>query len=197
MARQPVQINPGKNKRVALLAGALGLGMLGLAFASVPLYSLFCRVTGFAGTTQRAEASPNQVLDQQVTIRFDANVSEKLKWHFRADDSLVSVRLGEQKLAHYRATNSGTTDTVGTAVFNVTPESAGAYFNKLQCFCFTEQKLKPGETADMPVVFFVDPAMAKDPETKDIREITLSYTFYPADPSAKAGDKPSPVALSN
>ena len=171
----------GKNRRVAAIASGAALAMLGLAYASVPLYALFCQATGFGGTTQRADAAPEQASDQTISIRFDANTAGSLGWTFHAEQVTMLVKVGEQNMAHYRATNISDQELTGTAVFNVTPVSAGAYFNKIQCFCFTEQKLAAGETVDLPVVFFVDPAFLDDPDTRSIREITLSYTFYPVD----------------
>ena len=168
-----------KNRRVAAYASGVAIAMLGLAYASVPLYALFCQATGFGGTTQRADAAPEQASEQTISIRFDANTAGSLGWSFHAEQVTMMVKVGEQNMAHYRATNISDRELTGTAIFNVTPVSAGAYFNKIQCFCFTEQTLKPGETADLPVVFFVDPAILDDPDTKSIREITLSYTFYP------------------
>ncbi len=184
--RQPVEINPAKNRRVALMAGALVASMVGLAYASVPLYALFCQVTGYGGTTQRAEAAPSQITDTKITVRFDANIAPSLNWTFNPVQQSEIVKIGEQTLAHYEALNLSKETLTGTAVFNVTPPEAGAYFSKIQCFCFTEQTLKPGERVDMPVVYFVDPEILRDPDTKSIREITLSYTFYPADTKSAA-----------
>lgn len=172
--------NP-RNLRVALMAASVAAGMVGLSFASVPLYRLFCQVTGFGGTTQRADAAPEQVSDKIVSVRFDANTSEKLPWAFHPVQNTVNVRVGEQSMAYYEAINRSGETLTGTAVFNVTPPQAGAYFNKIQCFCFTEQTLQPGESIEMPVSFFVDPDMLEDPDAAGIKEITLSYTFYPVD----------------
>ena len=176
-----------KNRRVAAIAGGGAIVMLGLAYASVPLYALFCQATGFGGTPQRAAAAPLETAPQSIAIRFDANTSGSLDWSFHAAQTTMIVKLGEQTLAHYRAANTSNRQLTGTAVFNVTPVSAGIYFNKIECFCFTEQTLDPGESADLPVAFFVDPAIMKDPDTRSIKEITLSYTFYPV-------DKPRPVS---
>ena len=170
-----------RNLRVALMAAAVSAGMVGLSFASVPLYRLFCQVTGFGGTTQRAESAPAEVLNKTVSVRFDANTSEKLKWAFHPLQGPVTVKFGEQSMAYYEAVNRSDETLTGTAVFNVTPPQAGAYFNKIQCFCFTEQTLKPGEKIEMPVSFFVDPDMLNDADAAGIQEITLSYTFYPVD----------------
>jgi cytochrome c oxidase assembly protein subunit 11 len=149
----------------------------------VPLYSLFCQVTGFGGTPQRAASAPapSSASAKTVTIRFDANTSANLQWTFHPVVTAMTVGYGEQQMAHYRAVNTSDHAVTGSAVFNVTPVNAGAYFNKIQCFCFTEQTLKPGESIDMPVVFFVDPDMIDDPDARNIKEITLSYTFYPVD----------------
>lgn len=170
-----------KNLRVAGAAGGVALVMLGLAYASVPLYSLFCRATGFGGTTQRAASAPQDAVEQTIAIRFDANIAGSLDWTFHPEKTTMTVKVGEQNMAHYRAVNTADRELIGSAVFNVTPVTAGVYFNKIQCFCFTEQTLKAGESADLPVVFFVDPAILDDPDTKSIKEITLSYTFYPVD----------------
>lgn len=170
-----------KNARVAVAAGGFALFMLGMAFAAVPLYQIFCQVTGFGGTTQRAEAPSDTVLDKVVSVRFDSNVSGGLGWKFEPVVKTVDVRVGENALAFYRATNISEKPLVGTASFNVAPLSVGAYFAKIECFCFTEQRLEPGQSVEMPVSFFVDPEFAKDKDTKGISQITLSYTFYPVD----------------
>jgi len=167
------------NLRTVFLCLGMTFGMLGMSYAAVPLYAWFCQVTGYAGTTQRAEATTGEVLNKMITVRFDANVSQDLPWTFEAQQREVSLKIGEQKQVSYRATNDGRTANFGTATFNVTPGVAGAYFNKIQCFCFTEQELKPGQSIDMPVVFFVDPDIVNDPLLKDTKEITLSYTFFP------------------
>ncbi len=173
--------NVEKNKmRVATLAGAVALGMVGLSYAAVPLYALFCQTTGFGGTPQIASAAPKETSDQSITIRFDANTSSELGWTFQPKQQRMTVKLGEIALAEYEATNHSSTVVTGTAVFNVTPSAAGAYFNKIECFCFTEQVLNPGQTASMPVQYFVDPAILENPDAAGIKEITLSYSFYPA-----------------
>lgn len=169
----------GRNRRTALMATAGVAGMVALSFASVPLYDLFCRVTGFGGTTQQADAAPDRVLDRQVTVRFDASTNQDLPWRFRPSQQPMAVNVGETHLAFYRADNLAEADTFGTATFNVTPLKAGQYFVKIDCFCFTEQKLASGEGVDMPVTFFVDPAIAEDPNLDDVNTITLSYTFFP------------------
>ena len=170
-----------RNARVVLMSTATVAVMIGLTYASVPLYRLFCQVTGFGGTIQRAEEAPNKVLDKTISVRFDANTSGKLPWSFHPVKSAVKVKFGEQEMAYYEAVNHSDKTITGSAVFNVSPPQAGAYFNKIQCFCFTEQTLKPGEKIEMPVTFFVDPDMLKDPDAAGVDEITLSYTFYPVD----------------
>ena len=184
-----------RNQRVALVCAAIAVGMVGLAYASVPLYRLFCQMTGFAGTTQRVERPSTTVLDRIIRVRFDANVGPGLSWDFQAVTSTIDVRVGENALAFYKVTNRSDKAVVGTATFNVTPDQAGGFFNKIQCFCFTEQRLEPGETVEMPVSFFVDPAIVTDTDGAKIRDITLSYTFYPVDhPKAKAaGAEPAPA----
>ncbi len=167
-----------RNQRTAVLASGIIVGMLGLTAASVPLYDLFCRVTGFGGTTQVAEASPEAVTDHVVRVSFNADREPDLPWRFQAAQRRMEVRLGENHLAFYTAENRSDRPIVGRAVYNVTPHKAGAYFAKVHCFCFEEQLLLPGETVEMPVSFFVDPAMLDDVNTADIHEITLSYTFF-------------------
>jgi len=169
-----------KNRTVGIRAALFGLVMLGVAFAAVPLYRIFCQVTGFGGTTMKAEAAPGAVAGQ-VGVRFDANISPMLPWKFEPEQATVRIQPGARTTINYRASNYTARKTVGTATFNVTPESAGKYFSKIECFCFTEQTLKGGESVRMPVVFFVDPKLREDPDTKHIDEITLSYTFYPVE----------------
>jgi cytochrome c oxidase assembly protein subunit 11 len=172
-----------RHRHVALLLTLLTAGMLGMAFAAVPIYRLVCQVTGFGGTTQRADAAPQSGSDRTVTVRFDANVANGLGWSFKPETTSVEVKLGESQLAFFRASNPARSAVSGIATFNVTPEIAGAYFNKIQCFCFEQQTLGPGETVEMPVSFFVDPAILDEPGGRGIREITLSYTFYPSAPA--------------
>jgi cytochrome c oxidase assembly protein subunit 11 len=169
-----------RNARLAwTLAGAVG-GMLALAYAASPLYDMFCRATGFGGTPQVAQAGERPILSRTVNVRFDSNVDANLPWRFSPLEREVKVKLGEERLVHYRVTNVSQRPIVGTSTYNVTPETAGAWFNKLQCFCFTEQLLLPGQSMDMPVVFFVDPEMDKDRRYDNIRTVTLSYTFFEA-----------------
>jgi cytochrome c oxidase assembly protein subunit 11 len=168
--------------RTALLAVLGVCFMTGLGFASVPLYSMFCAATGLNGTTQRGLVAPGAVVGAgRVQIDFDTNVSAKLPWKFAAEHPSETVDVGARDMAFFTATNTSDKPVTGTATFNVTPAQAGKYFTKIQCFCFTQQTLKPGETARMPVIFFVDPKMLDDPDAKDIKTITLSYTFYPVD----------------
>lgn len=162
---------------------AFVVGMTGMAYAAVPLYDMFCRVTGYNGTTQRVEQASDVILDEKVRVTFDANTSGGLPWEFKPVQRDIDVRIGETVQVMYRAKNLSSKPTTGQATFNVTPMQAGAYFNKVQCFCFTETTLQPGEEMEMPVVFFVDPDMVKAVETKDIKTLTLSYTFYPREPS--------------
>jgi cytochrome c oxidase assembly protein subunit 11 len=160
-----------------------GLAMLGLAFASVPLYRIFCAVTGFGGTTMKADAAPGAVAGE-VGVRFDANISPTLPWRFEPEQATVRIQPGARTTISYRAINLTARRTTGTASFNVSPAQAGKYFSKIECFCFTEQTLKGGESVRMPVIFFVDPKLRTDPDTRDIDEITLSYTFYPVETAA-------------
>lgn len=172
------------NRVVAAVCLAFFTGMVGMAYAAVPLYSLFCQVTGYGGTTQRTTQYADRVLDRDITIRFDAN-SAGIPWKFEPVARAMTIKIGETAQAHYTATNLSDKPVTGRATFNVTPELAGAYFNKVECFCFTDTTLKPGETLDMPVVFYVDPDIVDLPEMKDVKTITLSYTMFPTE-----GDKP-------
>jgi len=173
------------NARTALMMAAIVLAMLGLAFASVPLYRLFCQVTGLNGTPQRAERAPGAVAGE-IGVRFDANVDSRVPWRVEPEQRTVRIAPGARIEVAYLATNLRAAPTSATATFNVSPDQAGQYFNKIECFCFTEQTLKGGETARMPVVFFVDPRIAEDKDTKSIDEITLSYTFYPVESGVAA-----------
>jgi cytochrome c oxidase assembly protein subunit 11 len=173
-----------RNARTAFLAAIMVCGMTGLAFASVPLYRLFCQVTGFAGTTRMAvgEEAPGAT-GRMISVRFDANTAPSLPWGFEPVDTHRNVAVGARNIALYTARNLSDRPVTGTATFNVTPSQAGQYFTKIQCFCFTEQRLNPGQEMQMPVVFYVDPRIMDDPDARDISEITLSYTFYPVDPA--------------
>lgn len=190
-AKTPQLQNATQHRRVALLAGGLAIFMLAMTYAAVPLYQIFCQVTGFAGTTQRAMAAPETVLERSVTIRFDSNVTGGLGWTFKPVEPSLDVKIGENRLAFYRATNLSNVPLTGTASFNVAPEAAGFYFSKIECFCFQEQTLQPGETVEMPVSFFVDPDIANDPDARHLTQITLSYTFYPVAEKRAELTKPS------
>ncbi len=186
-----------RNRRTGLIMGGVALGMLGLGFAAVPLYRIFCQVTGFAGTTMRvseAQAASIKVGSGQISVRFDANVDRDLAWRFSPQQVTQAMRIGQRKQAFYYAENTSSRPITGVASFNVQPEQAGKYFNKIQCFCFNQQTLAPGQKVDMPVIYFVDPAIATDPDTRDIKQITLSYTFHKAaDDGAKALDRADPA----
>ncbi len=170
-----------RNRFVGLAVVAMVFGMIGLAYASVPLYRLFCQVTGYGGTPQVVgEELEHKVLKQKIKVRFNADVNRALDWQFKPVQNQVEIHIGEETLAFFHALNRSDENITGTATFNVTPLKAAPYFNKVQCFCFTEQKLAPGESADMPVSFYVDPAIMDDPNTQEIKTITLSYTFYRA-----------------
>jgi cytochrome c oxidase assembly protein subunit 11 len=171
------------------------LGMTGAAFAAVPLYKRFCQATGFDGTVRRAVAKPTRVLDRTITVRFDANV-RGVPWDFGPDQVSQTIRIGQTGLAFFHVTNHGDKPVTGHAAYNVVPEGAAQYFEKLQCFCFTDQTLQPGQSVDFPVVYFVDPKYAADPETRDGQQVTLSYTFFPvaaaAGPGKSAAAAPKP-----
>ncbi|CAM4072554.1 Cytochrome c oxidase assembly protein CtaG [Novosphingobium lubricantis] len=186
-----------RNRRTGILAAAGALAMLGLGYASVPLYRLFCQVTGYGGTTQRAgedALAGVKVSGKTITVRFDANVARELPWVFKPEQVKQELRIGERKIATFSAHNLSGRTITGTAVFNVSPEQAGRYFNKIQCFCFTEQVLKPGEDVRMPVIYYVDPAILDDPAAQNIAEITLSYTFNETPESAAAAKSPAKLA---
>lgn len=181
---QPTDDLAAKNRLIGFRAALFGLAMLGLAFASVPLYRIFCQVTGFGGQTMRATAAPGAV-EGQIGVRFDANISGGLPWTF-TPAAPIAIHPGARTTINYESANLAGKPTTGRAVFNVSPTQAGAYFSKIECFCFTEQTLKAGEKVKMPVVFFVDPKIRTDPATRDIDEITLSYTFYPVENPARS-----------
>jgi cytochrome c oxidase assembly protein subunit 11 len=174
-----------RHTRVAVACATLVVAMGGLAYASVPLYELFCQVTGYGGTTQRVENAPAAISDREVTVRFDSNISTGLNWKFYPQQRSVKVKYGEVVKINYYAENLGAETGTGTATFNVTPEQSGAYFNKIACFCFTETVVNPGEKLEMPVTFFVDPAFYETEEGRDIHTITLSYTFFGVDKADK------------
>jgi cytochrome c oxidase assembly protein subunit 11 len=170
-----------KNRRIGLMALFLVVCMTGLAFASVPLYNLFCRVTGFGGTTQTAEAVPDKVLDREVTVRFNTDVNGNLPWSFAAETRQATLNIGQDMLINFKARNTSEEAVAGTAIYNVTPPKVGKYFHKVQCFCFDKQILAPGQAMNMPVLFYVDPALDEDPYMDDVKNITLSYTFFKTD----------------
>ena len=182
----PVTIDAARNKRVAIYVVASFFFMLGASYAAVPLYDLFCKTTGYGGTTMVATRAPDQISDRVFSIRFDANVAAGLGWRFEPEVTEIKVRAGEVKTVGYTLRNLRQEATTGIASYNVTPEQTGGYFNKIACFCFTEQTLAPGEARTEEVVFFVDPAISKDRELDSVHTITLSYTFFPA----KSGNKP-------
>jgi cytochrome c oxidase assembly protein subunit 11 len=169
-----------RNRATALVVIGAVFGMVGLSFAAVPLYRMFCEATGYDGTTQRAKAAPGAAGERVVTVRFNTDTAPDLAWEFRPLQASVTVRPGEETLVLFRAVNRSKSELVGTATFNVTPMKTGQYFDKIQCFCFTEQRLAPGESVDMPVSFFVDPALLEDPNTREVDTITLSYTMFRA-----------------
>jgi cytochrome c oxidase assembly protein subunit 11 len=160
------------------------LFMLGLTAVSVPLYRVFCQATGYEGTTQRAAAAPTKMLDRTIEVRFDSAVNPLLPWRFKPNQRSVTLHIGETGMASYHAENLGATPITGTATYNVQPDKIGKYFVKIQCFCFSEQTLKPGEAVDMPVIFYIDPKIAADRELDDVTSVTLSYTFFKADSKA-------------
>ncbi len=173
-------------RRTALISVAVVFGMTGAAFAAVPLYKRFCQLTGFDGTVRKAETAPTQVLDKTLVIRFDANV-RGVPWDFAPDQTSQTLKIGKTGLAFFHVKNTSDRPVTAHAAYNVVPESAAKYFEKLQCFCFTDQTLQPGQSADFPVVYFVDPKYASDPDTKNEPDVTLSYTFFPVGAPASAG----------
>lgn len=175
-------VRPSTTRRDVVIAASCGVlvgAMVGMSYAAVPLYDWFCRATGFNGTTQVAKAAPDHVLDRTVTVRFDANVSGGLPWKFEPEQNSIEARLGDVLTVNYVVTNLAARETTGLAAYNVTPLNFGAYFQKINCFCFTEQTMKPGERREMAVVFYVDPKLVEDPDSQPHDTITLSYTFYP------------------
>ena len=177
---------------VAACCGAVVVGMVGAAYAAVPFYNWFCRTTGFGGTTQVAEKAPEHIFGRTLTIRFDSNVTPGLPWKFLPEQNEIQVRVGEVATVHYKVVNEAAREIAAQASYNVSPPTVGAYFDKINCFCFTEQRLKAGETREMTVVFYVDPSILKDSDQDDLNTITLSYTFYrlrnPERPVAEAPD---------
>jgi len=194
----PVTDRAAKQRRlnviVAACCAAFFAGMVGMAYAAVPLYKLFCQVTGYGGTTQRVTQYSDTILDRTIHIRFDANTSGGLPWEFKPVEREITLRIGETTQIAYQAKNLSGAPAAGRATFNVTPDLAGAYFNKVECFCFTDTTLKPGETLDMPVVFYIDPEIVNVPELADLRTITLSYTFFPIERAAPLAVAPGSEA---
>jgi cytochrome c oxidase assembly protein subunit 11 len=188
MASHPVPVSDDitrRNTRVGMMAAAGALAMLGLGYAAVPLYQMFCQVTGFGGTTMKAtEADAARAAaiatGQKISVRFDASTAAGMPWAFKPTQPTQTITIGQRDIATYTARNDGSKPITGMATFNVTPEQAGKYFNKIQCFCFTEQTLQPGEEVTMPVLYYVDPAMLEDPNMAGVQQITLSYTFHRA-----------------
>jgi len=187
---------------IAIACLAFAGGMVGAAYAAVPLYQMFCQVTGYGGTTQRADAPPNRIIDSEVTVRFDSNASPDVPWAFQPVEREIRVKLGEVRQTSYRVENRSDKRVTAQATYNVTPDASGSYFNKLECFCFTDQTLEPGEVREMPIIFFVDPAMVDAEELKHLPAITLSYTFFRAVETAApvaeipaSGSTPAPNKL--
>jgi cytochrome c oxidase assembly protein subunit 11 len=189
MIAQPDTPLHRRDKIVAVSCGLFVAAMVGAAYASVPLYNWFCRVTGFNGTTQVATSAPGTVLDHKITVRFDANTGPGLPWRFEPEQRSIDVRIGEVVTVNYLVINETARAITASATYNVVPLNMGAYFQKINCFCFTEQTLKPGEKREMPVVFYIDPAIVKDADGAELNTITLSYTFYPQrEPSRPVAD---------
>jgi cytochrome c oxidase assembly protein subunit 11 len=178
---------------IAVSCGAIAAGMVGAAYAAVPFYNWFCRTTGYGGTTQVAEKAPDHILGRTLAIRFDSNVTPGLPWKFVPEQNEIKVRIGEVATVHYKVTNEAAREITAQASYNVSPPQVGSYFNKINCFCFTQQTMKPGEVREMTVVFYVDPSIVNDSDQKDLNTITLSYTFYrlrePARPVAGAPEQ--------
>ena len=181
--KRPVQGKERANGVIVASCVAFVFAMVGMSYAAVPLYDMFCRVTGYNGTTKRVEQASEVILDKTIKVTFDANTASDLPWDFKPVQRDIELKIGETVQVSFKAKNLAARPTTGQAVFNVTPMAAGAYFNKVECFCFTETTLQPGEEMDMPVVFFIDPEIVKAVETKNIGTITLSYTFYAHEPS--------------
>jgi cytochrome c oxidase assembly protein subunit 11 len=182
-----------RHRAIAAWCAVLVVAMVGASYAAVPLYRMFCAATGYDGTPRRAERAPDRerVLDKTVTIRFDGNVAPELPWQFGPVGTTMTVKLGENAFAYYRATNASDRPIKATAAYNITPEIAASYFNKIDCFCFTEQVLEPGQSAELPLNFFVDPAMAGDRDARGVTQVTVSYTFYPVATPGGVAQKPT------
>lgn len=185
------EIERKRNAKVAVICASVFFFMTGAAFAAVPIYRMFCQLTGFDGTPRRADAASDTVLGKTLTIRFDANVRD-LPWTFKAEQTSQEAKIGETKIAFFKVTNNSDKPVTGRALFNVVPEQAGPYFQKLQCFCFSDQTIAAGATVDMPVLYYVDPKYADDINTKGKPEVTLSYTFFPTTSKQAQAAPPSP-----
>ncbi len=181
MPHSPDDKTTRRNGRFLIGFGVLAIAMVGAAYASVPLYNIFCKVTGYGGTTQTAEVGADKVLDRMMTVRFDASIANGLDWEFRPLQLKQTIHIGENSLAKFRAVNNSDHPITGQASYNITPQKAGLYFVKLECFCFTEQTLQPGESIDMPVIYFISPDIADEHNLDDIKTVTLSYTFFEKD----------------
>lgn len=181
MTSTPQNPHQNANRRVVMVTTLVACAMLALGLSAKPLYNTFCKVTGYGGTTRIAESSSTQTLNRDITVRFDSNIAPNLPWTFKPEQKQVTTKLGENTLIFYRAKNNSSKPVVGTASYNVTPIKAAPYFSKIQCFCFTEQKLEPGEEVRMPVLFYVDPQLDEDERNNEIKTIILSYTFYPVE----------------
>jgi cytochrome c oxidase assembly protein subunit 11 len=177
--------SPNRNLSLAVNLSMIVAGMLGMAYASVPLYRLFCEVTGYGGTTRESTAHSTRVLGRSITVRFNADIDKNLAWEFKPSQAQVSVNIGEEKLVYYTARNLTGKPLTGRAAYNVIPFSAGSYFVKIECFCFKEQTLQPDQSVTMPVLFYVDPSLDDNPDMKNVSTITLSYTFFPVKTEAK------------
>jgi cytochrome c oxidase assembly protein subunit 11 len=186
-----------KTARFGLIAGLVPLAMLGASYAAVPLYQLFCQVTGYGGTTQVATEAASQVLSRTIQVRFDANVAPGVPWSFKPEKPVVELKLGENGLAFYTVKNESDRPVTAVATYNVTPHKVGPYFQKLECFCFQDRTLQPGESMELPVIFYVDPSLATDRNVDEVTEVTLSYTFFEAGDKrieqAQAGGADAPV----
>ncbi|PHR94441.1 MAG: cytochrome c oxidase assembly protein [Robiginitomaculum sp.] len=178
MSLQDTSTSTSSHRKTVMILAVVAVAMLGLGFASKPLYDTFCKVTGYAGTTRVATVKSTTVLEREITVRFDANTRDDLAWTFKPEVVSMKVKIGQNVLAFYTAKNDSSVAVVGTASYNVTPIKSAPYFSKLECFCFTEQRLEPGEEVRMPVLFFVDPLMVEDKRLDEIKTITLSYTFH-------------------
>jgi cytochrome c oxidase assembly protein subunit 11 len=186
-----------KMNRTAIACVGIVVGMVGLAYASVPLYDLFCKVTGFGGTPIARDSNGSEVSNRTISVRFDSNVAPGLNWRFSPETPEIKVKLGETTTVLYKVTNKGDKPSTGIATYNVQPDLAGTYFSKLECFCFTEQTLQPGETLESAVVFYVDPRLADDRDVKDLASITLSYTYFPSKggkPVAEVTSSTTPIS---